>query len=80
VVIGDAGGKQRADGRYLKYPSFWVGGSFFTQADMTRSPHPDVHSWGDFYCTLAHAFGAPTDTFGKAGNEPVKGPLKELLI
>lgn len=80
VVLGDAGGKLRADGRYLKYPTAWMNGHLFTQADMVRSPEPNTHSLADLYCTLAHAFGAPTDSFGKDGREPVKGALPEALV
>lgn len=79
VIVGDAGGKLRADGRYLKVPTSYVKGNLFTQTNMVRSNASDTHAWADMYCSLAHALGAPTDTFGKLGEEPVKGPVAEML-
>jgi hypothetical protein len=85
VIVGDAGGKLRADGRYLKYPTSWIkspnaatkmDGEY---TDLVRSGDPNAHSWADLYATLAHALGAPTDSFGKGGMEPLKGPLAEAL-
>lgn len=64
VVIGDAGGKLKTGGRFLRYPAKGKEGA---------------RSLADFYCSLAHACGVPTDTFGQGGTEPVKGPLPELM-
>jgi hypothetical protein len=64
VVIGDAGGKLRSDGRFVRYPA---------------AGKPGWRSLADFYCSLAHAVGAPTDKFGDGGIEPVKGPLAEIM-
>jgi hypothetical protein len=66
VVIGNAGGALKADGRFVRFPS-------------KRMNLPTSHSLADFYCTLGHALGAPTDTFGMGGPEKVKGPIAELL-
>lgn len=63
VLIGTAGGKIRADGRFIRYPRKGTTGS---------------RSMADLFCTIATAVGAPTNEFGKGGNEPVQGPL-ELL-
>jgi hypothetical protein len=85
VIVGDAGGKLRADGRYIKYPTSWVKAPSAAvrmdgeYTDLARSGDQNAHSWADLYCTLAHALGSPTDTFGKGGLEPVKGGLAELL-
>lgn len=64
VVIGNAGGKLKSDGRFLRYPAKGKAG---------------WRSLADFYCSIAHAVGVPTDTFGKGGNEPVQGPLPEIM-
>jgi len=65
VVVGTAGGKLRADGRFLRYPSKGAAGG---------------HSTADLFCSIATACGAPTNDFGKGGNEEVQGPLAELMI
>jgi hypothetical protein len=64
VLVGTAGGKLKADGRFLRYPA---------------KPSPGYRSMADLYCTVATACGAPTDRFGQGGNEPVQGPLPEIL-
>jgi hypothetical protein len=64
ILIGNAGGKLRADGRFLRYPLKGSAGS---------------RSMADLFCTLATAAGAPTSSFGKGGFEPVQGPLPEVL-
>jgi len=63
VLIGDAGGKLRTGGRFLRYPM----GS------------KSSRSLADFFCSLSTASGSPTDDSGKGGNEPVLGPLPELM-
>jgi hypothetical protein len=64
VVIGNAGGKLKADGRFLRYPPRGSAGA---------------RSLADLFCTIATAVGAPTTTFGMGGVEQVKGPIPELL-
>ena len=64
ALVGTAGGRLRADGRYLRFPS---GG-------MDRS-----RSLGELWNTLCHAMGAPKDDFGSDGNEPSRGPIPEIL-
>jgi hypothetical protein len=64
VVGGIAGGKLKADGRFLKYP---------------RKPARGYRSLADLYVTLATALGVPATGFGKGGLEPTQGPLSELL-
>jgi hypothetical protein len=64
VLIGTAGGALKADGRFLRYP---------------KRGSTGWRSMADLFCTLSTAAGAPTDTFGKDGPEPVKGPLPEIL-
>jgi hypothetical protein len=64
VVVGNAGGKLRSDGRFVRYPA---------------KGKPGWRSLADFYCTIAHAVGAPTDKFGDGGVEAVKGPLAEIM-
>jgi hypothetical protein len=64
VLLGNAGGKLKVDGRFIRYPAKGQKGS---------------RSLADLYCTLATACGVPTESFGKGGNEPVQGPLSEIL-
>jgi hypothetical protein len=63
VLLGNAGGKIRADGRYLRWPD---------------KGKPGARSLADLWCTVATAVGAPTETFGMGGVEKVLGPLPEL--
>lgn len=63
-LLGNAGGKLRTEGRFLRYPAKGQKGA---------------RSLADLFCTLATACGVPTDSFGKGGNEPVQGPLSEIL-
>jgi hypothetical protein len=63
VIVGTGGAFIKADGRFIKFAARGQSG---------------FHSLGDVYCTIAHAMGAPNDTFGKGGNEPVTGPIKEI--
>lgn len=64
VIVGNAGGKLRADGRFLRYPKKGTTGA---------------RSMADLFCTLATAVGAPTSEFGKGGFENVTGALAEVL-
>jgi hypothetical protein len=64
VILGNAGGKLRSDGRFIRYPKKGTKGS---------------RSLADLHCTIATACGVPTDSFGKGGNEPVTGPLEGIL-
>lgn len=66
AIIGDAGGALKTGGRFLRYPPAAKG-------------KPPARSLADLYCSLATACGVPTSTFGKGGNEPVTGPLPELM-
>jgi hypothetical protein len=70
VVIGDAGGKLKSDGRFLRYA--------VPPVDRSKQPTPAA-SLADFWCSIATAMDAPTSTFGKGGREPVKGPLPEIM-
>jgi hypothetical protein len=63
VLLGTAGGKIKADGRYLRYPD---------------KGKPGARSLCDLYCSLSTAVGAPTDKFGTGGAEKVIGPLAEI--
>ncbi len=64
-VVGNAGKKLKADGRFLRYPLYGA---------------PGGRSLADFFCSIATACDVPTDTFGKDnGIEPVKGPLEEIM-
>jgi hypothetical protein len=65
VVLGDAGGRLRSDGRYLRFPDKGSAGA---------------RSLPDLYCSLATALGAPTDRFGAGGAERVQGPLAEIMV
>jgi hypothetical protein len=64
ALIGNAGGKLRADGRFVRFP---------------RKKTAGARSLADLWCTIATACGVPTNEFGKGGNEPVQGPLDTLL-
>jgi hypothetical protein len=64
VIVGTAGGKLKTGGRFLRYPKRGSRG---------------YRSMADLFCTVATACGVPTNDFGKGGNEPVSGPLPEIL-
>jgi hypothetical protein len=64
VLLGDAGGKLRVDGRFLRFPQRGQSGN---------------RSMADLFCSIATACGVPTDAFGKGGNEPVRGPIESLM-
>jgi hypothetical protein len=68
IVVGDAGGKLRTAGRYVQYPG------------KGNAGHHTIANW---WMTLLHATGQPTDDFGmKDSNMPSadqRGPLAELL-
>jgi hypothetical protein len=64
AVFGNAGGKLKADGRFLRFPARGSKG---------------YRSLGDFYCSIATAVGIPTNDFGKGGVEPVVGPLELIM-
>jgi hypothetical protein len=64
ALFGTAGGKIRADGRFLRFP---------------RRGSTGYRSMADLYCSIATAVGAPTADFGKGGFEPVKGPLELIM-
>ncbi len=64
ALFGNAGGKLKADGRFLRFPARGSSG---------------YRSMADLYCTLATALGTPTNDFAKGGPEPVKGPIDLLM-
>jgi hypothetical protein len=64
IMLGNAGGKLRSDGRFIRYPVKGQKGN---------------RSMADLFCSLSTASGVPTDSFGKGGNETVSGPLPELM-
>ena len=65
VVLGDAGGALKADGRFIRVE----GGK----------GNENRRSLAEFYCSLAHAVGVPTNDFAAHGNEPVRGPIEEIM-
>jgi hypothetical protein len=64
LLVGNAGGKIKADGRYIRFPVKGTAGA---------------RSLADLYCSMATGLGVPTNTFGMGGNEPVKGPLETIM-
>ena len=68
ILLGDFGGSLKTSGRYLQYPG------------KEASGHHTIANW---WMTLLHAAGIPTDEFGMkdptipAANQ--KGPLADLL-
>lgn len=71
VLLGTAGGKLRADGRYVRYP-------------MMRNQsgrREGTRGAGDLMATVAQALGVPVDRWGTTGLHPerLQGPLAELL-
>ena len=68
VLLGDLGGNLKTRGRYLQYPGKGTAG------------HHTIANW---WMTLLHAAGQPTDDFGmkdpKVPAAAQKGPLPELL-
>ncbi len=66
AVIGNAGGKLRADGRFLRFPKRGSAGS---------------RSLADLFCSIATASGAPTKDFGRdpGGGERVQGPIELIM-
>ena len=69
LVLGNAGGKLKADGRFVRY--------------QPRGGGPQMGSGsravGDFFSTFATALGVPTADFGKGGAEMLLGPIADLL-
>jgi hypothetical protein len=63
VLIGNAGGALKADGRFIRFPDRGKTGA---------------RSMGEVFCTISHAVGAPTDSFGKGGGEPVTGAIPAI--
>lgn len=69
ILIGNAGGTIRADGRFLSF-----------DGDVSWEPlRPTSRSVPSLWCTLAHALGAPVDVFGPGGGARTQGPLAEVL-
>ena len=64
ALWGTAGGKIKADGRFIRFP---------------RRGDAGYRSLADLYCSIATAVGVPTTDFGKGGFEPVKGPLEIIM-
>jgi hypothetical protein len=64
VVMGTGGGKLRADGRFLRWP---------------QERQKGGRSMADLFCSISTACDVPTDSFGKGGNETVKGPIEDLM-
>lgn len=69
VIVGNAGGRLRADGRFLRYPV----------PNGRQDRGASMRSLADLFCSIATACDVPTDSFGKGGNEAVRGPLPELM-
>ena len=65
LVMGNAGGKLKTEGRFLRY------------AERGKT---GWRSLADFFQTVGQAYGVPLPDFGvENGADPVKGPLTELL-
>lgn len=76
LLVGNAGGGLKADGRYIRYPARQPdNNAAATPVNVTDAQRPV----GDLFSALGHALGVPVDDFGKNGLEKVKGPLSELL-
>lgn len=69
LVIGDAGGALKADGRFLSY----------VRDVPWEALKPGTASVASLWCTLAHAVGLPLETFAAGGGARTNGPLTELL-
>ncbi|MDX2018863.1 MAG: DUF1552 domain-containing protein [Deltaproteobacteria bacterium] len=65
LVVGNAGGALKADGRFIRYPH--------------KGSSKEYRGLCDFHSTIATAVGVATESFGKGGSEPPKGVLSELL-
>lgn len=76
LVVGNAGGALKANGRYIRYPARKENNQ---AAAVPVNVEANQRPMGDLFSTLGHALGAPIDDFGKGGMEKVKGPLNELL-
>lgn len=69
LVIGNAGGTLKTDGRFLSYPR-----------DVPwQTLKPGTASVASLWCSLAHAVGLPLDTFAAGGGARTNGPLTELM-
>lgn len=66
VIVGNAGGKLKADGRFIRLPAKGSAG---------------WRSLADMYNTIATAVGVPSEKFGSGEGaiEPVTGPIASLL-
>ncbi len=69
LVVGNAGGKLKADGRFVRYQA--PGGS--------RQLGSSSRAVCDFFSTFATALSVPTPDFGKGGAEIPQGPIADLL-
>lgn len=69
VLIGGLKGSLKAGGRFLELPGYG---------------HAEHKTLANFYCTLLHAVGKPTDRFGTPDSalrsNPQTGPISELLV
>jgi hypothetical protein len=66
VIVGNAGGKLKTDGRFIRFP---------------KRGTPGGRSLADLYNTVATAVGVPSEKFGSGPGaiEPVQGPIAGLL-
>ncbi len=70
VVLGNAGGALKSNGRYLSYPRYGT--------------HDHNHTICNWFTTLCHVAGVPQDLFGQPDmalgkTEDQQGPLSELV-
>lgn len=80
IATGPGNGTIRTGARYLRYPVFSsIEKAKTTAAHVARGRPSGGRCLADLYCTMAHALGVPTDTFGTGGTELVQGPLPEVM-
>ena len=79
LIASGNNGALKTGGRFFRYPVFEsIEKTKPTANTVGRGRPANGRCLADLYCTVAHALGVPTDTFGSGGTEKVQGPLAEL--
>jgi hypothetical protein len=76
VMVGNAGGTLKADGRFLRFGSI----ACYPNRDGTRPEGPVTYALSEFFATIAHGVGVPApETFAAGGFHKNRGPIPQLL-
>jgi hypothetical protein len=79
LIAAGANSGLRTGGRFVRYPVFEsIEKAKPTARTVAQGRPTGGRCLADMYCTMAHALGVPTDTFGSGGTELVQGALPEI--